>query len=257
MVNEPHRAAEVHVYSTRPSFAPDAVHLLDEVEHETLSTLHRPRDRDRYVSAHALLRYALARHTDIPETRQRFHRRCVLCGGPHGKPRLLPEDVDPASVASEQGLDRDVGTPHVNLSHTGGRIMLALSTEAPVGVDVERWDGTSFAGFASVALTSAEARELLEFDVAEREVARAVWWCRKEAVLKATGHGLRVDARHLRVTAPDHAPALLDWTDVDVARPTVSMADLPVRGRYTAALALAREATLTVHVHEVATLEAP
>lgn len=251
MVNEPQRAAEVHVYSTRPSFAPDAVHLLDEVEQQTLSTLHRPSDRDRYVSAHALLRYALARHTDIPETRQRFHRRCVLCGGPHGKPRLLPEDA-PTGL----DLDADPGTPHVNLSHTGGRIMLALSPDAPVGVDVERWDGTSFAGFASVALTSAEARELLEFDVAEREVARAVWWCRKEAVLKATGHGLRVDARHLRVSAPDRPPALLDWSDADVSRPTVTMADLPVRGRYTAALALAGDVALDVRVHEVETLDA-
>ncbi|WP_051992331.1 4'-phosphopantetheinyl transferase family protein [Mobilicoccus pelagius] len=244
-MNEP-ACDEVHVYSTSTDFAPWADHLLDDVERGTLATLHRARDRAGYVSAHTLLRYALARHAGVPEAEQRFHRRCVLCGGPHGKPRLVPPGLSPTDA-----LMADPGTPHVNLSYTGDRIVLALCADRPVGIDVERWDGTSFAGFASVALTPAEARELLEFDVAEREVARAVWWCRKEAVLKATGHGLRVDARRLRVTAPDHPPALLDWTDEAVPRPTVTMADLPVRGRYTAALAVAGDAPFAVRLHEV------
>ncbi|WP_313024295.1 4'-phosphopantetheinyl transferase superfamily protein [Mobilicoccus sp.] len=252
-MNEPRRVAEVHVYSARPTFAPESVHLLDDDERTSLATLRRPRDHARYVSAHALLRYALAQHTGIPESAQRFHRRCVLCRGPHGKPRLLPPGVEPGEDGT---LAADPGTPHVNLSHTDGRIVLALSPHHAVGVDVERWDATSFAGFASVALTSEEARELLEFDVSEREVARAVWWCRKEAVLKATGHGLRVDARHLRVSAPDRPAALLDWTDDDIPRPTVSMADLPVRGRYAAAVAVAGDVELRVHLHEVDTPDA-
>lgn len=239
---------DVHVYWTRPSYEPGLESLLDEVERTTLSRLHLDRDRDRYISAHVLLRRVLARHTGIPEQEQRFHRRCVLCGGPHGKPRLLTPGIDPADLVAVNALD----TPQVNLSYVGSRILLALREAGPVGVDVEHWDKTDFAGFGAVALTQAEARELLEFDVVDRSPARATWWARKEAVLKATGHGLRVDALNLRVSAPDVPPVLLDWTDPEIARPQVTLADVPVPGRYEAAVAAAGHVRLRVHVHEVA-----
>lgn len=243
---------DVHVYWTRPSARAGLEHLLDDVERATLERLHLDPDRDRYVSAHVLLRQALARHTGIPVQEQRFHRRCVLCGGPHGKPRLLTPGTDPTDLDAVAA----VRTPHVNLSHVGNRILLALRESGQVGVDVEHWDATDFAGFGSVALTQAEALELLEFDVADRAVARTTWWARKEAVLKATGHGLRVDALNLRVSAPDSPAALLEWTDPEIPRPQITLADVPMPGRYEAAVAAAGHVRLRVLVHDVAQVSA-
>ncbi|MDO5629481.1 MAG: 4'-phosphopantetheinyl transferase superfamily protein [Mobilicoccus sp.] len=236
---------DVQVYWTRPVDHADLVHLLDPTEQEAFETLHRDSDRNRYATAHALLRVVLARHTGVPEDEQRFHRRCVICGGPHGKPRLLPAGAD---------LDHagDIDTPQVNLSYSGGRVMLALSETHPVGVDVEAWAATDFPGFHTAALTPAEARELLEFDIAERAAARTVWWARKEAILKATGHGLRVDATSMRVSAPDHPPRLIDWNDAEVPRPEVCLGDVDVPGDYAAAVAVACQGEVHAQVHEIA-----
>lgn len=248
-VNEVGGTGDVHVYWSRPVERAGLVHLLDDIERGTYTTLHREVDRNRYVTAHALLRRVLARHTGISETEQRFHRRCVICGGPHGKPRLLSPGMDPSDLGAVAALD----TPHVNLSYTGGRVLLALREEGAVGVDVEHWDATDFAGFNAAALTQAEARELLQFDIADRSAARTMWWARKEAVLKATGHGLRVEATSLRVSAPDRPPSLLDWTDDEVPRPEITLADVPIPGRYAAAVAV--EGTprdpLRLHVDEI------
>ncbi|WP_040162102.1 4'-phosphopantetheinyl transferase family protein [Mobilicoccus massiliensis] len=238
---------EVHAYVSRAIPGDDFVHLLDDVERASLAVIRAPRDRDRYLSAHVLMRRVLAEHTGIAEDEQRFHRRCIICGGPHGKPRLVPPGVDPFDENAISALD----TPQINLSYAGNRVMLALRQQGAIGVDIEAWAMTDFVGFPSVALTAEESRELLEFGVADRAAARTAWWCRKEAVLKATGHGLRVEAVNLRVTPPDTPPALLAWNDPTIPRPDVTMADVPVEGRYAAAVAVEGRVTLRVHLHDV------
>ena len=42
--------------------------------------------------------------------------------------------------------------------------------------------------------------------------ARARMWSRKEAILKATGHGLVVDPSQVVVSSPDAPAALLEWS---------------------------------------------
>ncbi|WP_226345241.1 4'-phosphopantetheinyl transferase family protein [Agilicoccus flavus] len=234
----------VDVYRARAgvvAVTESAVALLDGAERARLDRLLRPQDRARYTTGHLLLRLVVQAHTGVPAREQRFSRTCLLCGGPHGKPRLAGDGAP------------DV---HVNLSYAGPYVVAAVSAHAPLGVDVEQWEATDFAGFSTAALTRAEAQELLGFDVVDRPWARAVWWARKEAALKATGHGLRVDATDVRVTPPDRPARLLSWTDAEVPAPTLRLADVPTGPGYACAVAvLARpgddlEAGLDVRTHD-------
>jgi 4'-phosphopantetheinyl transferase len=89
----------------------------------------------------------------------------------------------------------------VSLSRAAGVVAVAVSTEGPVGVDVEAVEPA--AGVSAVLLADGEA--------AADVLGVATTWVRKEALLKATGQGLSVDLRDIRVSAPDEPPALLDW----------------------------------------------
>lgn len=227
---------EVHLYRAQPCRLPGGELLLDSVERQRLSTLRRPQDRARYVTTHLLMRAAFFEHTGTPPSGQRFDRTCLICGGAHGKPVLIrPKHKSPA--------------PHVNLSYAGEQVVLAL-TSAPVGIDIESHMATDFAGFSAVALTAQEAHELLEFEARDRLAAKAAWWTRKEAALKATGHGLRVDATSLRVTPPDRPPLLLEWHDPEIPRPLLTMSDIPVPGSYAGTVAVLGAHRLRIMLHD-------
>lgn len=239
-------SGDVHVYWLRPCPVPGGEGLLDETERRRLEILVRPRDRQRYIAAHALMRLAVADFAGIAPEHQRFDRTCILCGGAHGKPRL--RGIGPAAGLEPHTL------PHINFSYAGSYILLALSPVAPVGIDIEHCRATDFGGFATVALTPQEAAELVAIDPAERCHAKATWWVRKEAALKATGHGLRVDTTAVRVTPPDQPPRIVDWTDPDVPCPVLTMADIPLPKAYAAALAVVGAHELRLEHHDASRL---
>lgn len=124
---------------------------------------------------------------DSPELR--LSHLCPACGSAeHGRPLL--------TVAGEPGPG-----PSLSLSRTGRLTVVAVSGAGPVGVDVEADRAADFPGFRRVALHPGE-----------HSTARdTVLWVRKESVLKATGHGLRVDPSRVRVTAPGEPAALVEW----------------------------------------------
>jgi 4'-phosphopantetheinyl transferase len=138
---------------------------------------------------------------------------CVRCGADdHGAPFL-------------------VGAPrlHVSLARAGGLSIVALTEAGRVGVDVERDDAAGFDGFAAAALHPDErARSPLE---------GTRTWVRKEAVLKATGRGLAVDPRRVRVSEARQPAALLDWSAPD-SPGEVWLADVPVTDGWLAAVAV-------------------
>ena len=118
---------------------------------------------------------------------------------------------------------------HVSLSRTRDLVAVAVSTDAPVGVDVERVADTGFEGFDAVATHPTEQTRDLD------DRARAVSWVREEAALKALGTGLLVDPGRLRTPQPGHPEVLTP------GRPAVSVVDLHLEGEsgHVAALALA------------------
>jgi len=95
---------------------------------------------------------------------------------------------------------RHAGAPSFNLSHTRGLALVALSAERAVGIDVEQLRPLDDAdALAQRFLTPAESAAVLAVEPAGRGAAFLRTWTRKEAVLKASGHGLTVDTCRIEV----------------------------------------------------------
>lgn len=146
--------------------------LMSAEERARYEQFAEPADRARFAAARALVRTAVGRATGVAPDLVRFDRRCEHCGGPHGKPR-----VPGAAV-------------RFSLSHSGGRVVLALAERAEPGVDVERVSARPVGRLAPRVLSAAELRDLEAVAPEDRSAAYHTYWTRKEAILKAVGRGL-------------------------------------------------------------------
>jgi 4'-phosphopantetheinyl transferase len=251
------------VWWATPREDPALADLLDDAERRRAARLARTADRWRYVTAHALVRLLLAARTGVPAAELRFERTCRRCGSAHhGKPRLADD------------LAGEAGPVPFSLARAGDRIAVAVADQPglEVGVDVERVPdpGDAVLAAAPEVLTTAELATYRRLDGAWRGHALAVWWARKEAVLKAVGHGLAVAPSTIAVTAPDEAPAVTRWSapagDARVSgvrdrsmrpRPRVSMRDLEASHGYVGCVAAVGAASLGVAEFDAAPLLGP
>ena len=154
----------------------------------------RSSPRERLEGTDAELRAHLHHWSEgVPAT---TGRHCPACGSDaHGRPW--------ARLA-------DGRTPHVSLSRCGEHLVTVVA-EHPVGIDVE-----------SVAAVDARWDPTLVLHPDERADSpreRALAWCRKEAVLKALGTGLRTPMSRIRCA---------DWAHVDVTAPAGCVASVVV-----------------------------
>ncbi|HST44652.1 MAG TPA: 4'-phosphopantetheinyl transferase superfamily protein [Luteimonas sp.] len=139
--------------------------------------------------AEPLVRAWLATLQDAPAGDVPIHRDA------RGRPMLaLP-------VAGAAGDRR--GVRHdLNWSHSGDGLIVALAHEARVGVDLELLrPRPRAASLARRFFTAHEADSLAAWPVATREAAFVRLWCAKEALLKASGHGLSFGLHRLGFTA--------------------------------------------------------
>ena len=166
----------------RPEALGRALDVLSEEERERIGRFRRSADAASFAAGRALVRLALAERVGAAPGELVFDTWCKLHASPHGKPRL----VEPAAE-----LD-------FSLSRAGPRLLLAVSP-APVGVDVERRRRDVEVGVARIAFADDERAEL---EAAGADAFLACW-TRKEAVLKALGHGLAVDPKSVSVTFLD------------------------------------------------------
>lgn len=150
----------------------------------------------------------------------RVINHCRSCGSTtHGRPEI----VSGAGVV----------TPHVSISYAEDLTVVALTESGPVGVDVERFDAASFPGFDAVAAHEKESLHDTR--------ARTITWTRKESLLKATGQGLTVDPRRIRLTEPDESPGLVEWSASDPPHASVWMLDVEVTSAHVAAVTVLSE----------------
>jgi 4'-phosphopantetheinyl transferase len=166
-------AFEVDVWTAAAAPAAALVHLLDDAERVYASALRGRQQRDRYVTAHAMLRSVLAERTGVDPARVRIARRpCARCSAPHGKPFLSGQ---PSTTFS--------------LSHSGDITVAAVAIDHEVGVDVEDLAKMrNIQALATKTLSDAE-RGYFESSGADAECFLRLW-TRKEAVLKASGLGI-------------------------------------------------------------------
>lgn len=181
--------------------------LLDESER---SRAERKGEPTPFVTGHALVRRTLGELLDRDPAGLSFHRRCTTCRSElHGKPSLV-----------------DVPGWHFSLSYTSSLAVVAVAEGIEVGVDTEDLTDADFAGFVDVTLARDEVAAFETLRGTDLLVARARVWARKEAVLKATGHGLVVDPSEVLVSGPLDPPALVEWRADEPAPPAVSLVDL-------------------------------
>jgi 4'-phosphopantetheinyl transferase len=206
---------------TRPvSDDPDLAELLDDEER---ARSRKRRDPSRYITAHALFRTVVAERTGQRPAQIAFDRRCMTCGSTaHGKPVVR-------------------GHPEVfvSLSYAGELAVVALTAAGEVGVDVEELADADHEGFEASTLAPEEAPAFAAVAAYRLAGARAQVWARKEAVLKATGHGLVVDPRDVVVSGPDQDATLVAWRGLAPMGSPVHLLDVPLGAAgYAAAVAV-------------------
>ena len=145
-------------------------------------------DRATYAAAHAMLRRALR---EILGEEPRFTRSAL------GRPELLPPAGNGATA------------PSFNLTHTRGFAACAILRGAPIGIDAEDTRRPiDAAAIAARWYAPSEQRLLGELPEPRRAAMFFRLWTLKEAIVKATGHGLRVEPQLFAVD-PDRGQATI------------------------------------------------
>jgi 4'-phosphopantetheinyl transferase len=202
---------------TGASSAPRLLDLLDDGERARHAGFLRAEDRARFLVAHALVRIVAAHHAGVAPRELRY-----ADGAPHTKPRFA-------------GLAANL---EASISHSAERVVVAVSRGVELGVDVERVAAASEdESLAQSVLGPDEQRELRRSAEPARAWAFCRYWTRKEAILKATGHGLSVSPKAIAVTSPTRPPALVSWSGPERPLQSVHVYDLDADTGYAASLA--------------------
>jgi 4'-phosphopantetheinyl transferase len=186
-------AGEVHVWALDLDQPDGAVSALarDLTPEERLRAdrFHFERDRRRFVAGRGFLRGILGRYLGVEPG------RLVIGQAAHGKPVLAAEHGDAVRF---------------NLTHSGGRGLLAVACGREVGIDLEQARPLPDALAIGESFFSPRENAVLRgLPPGEREQAFLNCWTRKEAFLKATGKGLLFPMDQLEVSLAPGEPAEL------------------------------------------------
>ena len=197
--------------------------MLSDDERARASRFHREVDRRHFVVAHGMLRRILGDYVGVAASELAFS------AGEHGKPLFAERSA--------------IGQVEFNLAHSGEVALLAVARGRAVGVDVERWNAAvEHLALAEYCFSPPERETLRHLADAKELVVAAFFaaWSRKEAYIKATGHGITRGLDHFEVSLMPGEPARLvaDQNDATAAERWF-MRDLVVGAEYSAALVVA------------------
>jgi len=176
------QALDVWLISCAGADDKDAYTILDAAERGRAGRFVFPEHRCRFVRAHAALRQILHRYTGASPGDLRFGV------GEHGKPFLEHPAADSLSF---------------NLSHSGDLAVVAVGEMREVGVDIEcirhvpDWDEIARRSFHP-----AESEWVRSYSEDRRAEAFFEVWTKKEAYIKACGHGLSHPLDSFQVVGP-------------------------------------------------------
>jgi 4'-phosphopantetheinyl transferase len=182
---------EVHVWCASLDRPPEHVARLSEVlsdnERERVSRFRSAFSRNEYLVSRGLLRTLLGHYLC------RKPERLIFSLGPQGKP-VLPGEPE----------------LHFNVAHSGGFALFAVRGRGEVGVDLERVRPfENDMGLAERYFSPREVEVLRTLGPERRIEAFFHTWARKEAVLKANGHGLALGLEGVEVNVLSDEPARL------------------------------------------------
>ena len=195
--------------------------LLDRDELQRADRLHTAALRARFTAAHGFLRELLGGALDRPPRGLRFAR------AQGGKPHL--------ACQGENGL-------RFNLSRRERLVLIALSTGAEVGVDVERVRALPDRDFVAAEVFGVRERASLATDPRGGDRAFFEAWARKESLVKATGEGLAAPLRQIEILreGPDSDLCAVRSTDGSTSLGGWVVRDLQFAPEFAAALATPR-----------------
>ena len=186
----------IHVWSARLDLPAERVEQLER----SLTAEERRRGPRRRL-ARAQLRHVLAGYADVPPS------GLELVGSVDQKPRL---------AGHEGSADLQF-----NVSHSGDILVIAVGRRSEIGVDVERVRPVHRAdAVARRAFTDGERERIAALPHEQRVAAFFNCWTRKEACVKATGHGVWAAFYRWEVSVEPGEPArvlIADGESADAA----------------------------------------
>ena len=224
-------ATEVHLWRCSLDHAraslDEAYAVLADDELERARRYKFTRDRRRFVAARSFLRSTLAEYLSVSA------RELSFVYGAFGKPGLSPRP-DGARV-------------EFNLSHSGDLAVLAVTRGPAVGVDVEQViEVSELQGMASRFFSAHENAALKELPADTQNFAFYCCWTRKEAFLKALGHGLALPLDSFDVSLDVRRPRLIGVRNDPEAPSEWTLVHLCPAPGYVAALAVKENAVRAV-----------
>jgi 4'-phosphopantetheinyl transferase len=207
---------------------PRFLRLLDDVEQERFGAYRQDADKRRFLTGRVLAKTVTAERLGIPLESVKFDATCDDCGKPHGRPRIPGADLT------------------LSISHSGDLIGLAATPAVPVGLDVETANRKADEGLIEYALSPAESGHLTGLSGEEKARAFFVYWTRKEAVMKATGKGLKIPLQSITFSRYDEPARLITSGDPALDPARTSLADLKAADGYRAAIAVLTTDELSV-----------
>jgi 4'-phosphopantetheinyl transferase len=156
-----------------PAKVAELISELPAEEAEQAGRFHFDADRATYTAAHVMLRRVLRARLGGSEPN--------IVRNPLGRPELA------ASAAGR--------TPSFNLTHTRGFAACVVLDNGPIGIDAEdiRRPVDDIAAMARRCYVPSERALLDALPEPQRTEMFYRLWTLKEAILKATGHGLRIE----------------------------------------------------------------
>ncbi|HET9396352.1 MAG TPA: 4'-phosphopantetheinyl transferase superfamily protein [Nitrospiraceae bacterium] len=161
--------------------------LLSEDELAQQARFHFERDRHRYLVTRAMVRTVLSKYANVEPRDWRFDVN------DYGKPSIA------AGHAEARGIE-------FNLSHTDGLVVLGVTRERAIGVDVENVVGREIdPEIAERFFAPAEVAELRRLPRRQRQQRFFDYWTLKESYIKGRGMGLSIPLRSFAFCLADPA----------------------------------------------------
>jgi 4'-phosphopantetheinyl transferase len=204
----------IDVWCTDLDAAPprDPASILSADERERAARFRFDVHRNRFLRCRALLRQRLAETLDLDAA------SIVFQYGAHGKP--------------------EVDGVHFNVSHSDHFAVIAISRDMPVGIDVERIDGSKeVLPLARTAFSIAEYEALAAMTPSEQLASFFRTWARKEAYLKLLGTGFSRPSDSFTVSMTNEPLSFVEGC---------ALRDLHVHADFACAIATARETPIAL-----------
>jgi len=188
----------VHIWGFRLDGAASTIELCRQwmslEEQARAGRFVRPEDGTGYILARGCLRAVLARYTGLAPSALAFQP------GALGKPAL---------AARPDGGNRT----RFNLSHSQGRMLIAVAEQQEVGVDLEQIrDGVEVVKLAQRFYSPSERESVTNLPAPAQAAQFFRYWAAKEAFLKCRGVGLQFPLDRCEITLSTDGPtASVSW----------------------------------------------